>query len=180
MYTDHAGKSLSGKLVLVWGYGACARACVRVCVCVCVGGWVGGWVSVFAGSVAGKQAKHSDIDLKKQCPSEVSRHCVCVCVRCLQGDEEAKRQLPVTPMCDRNSVVVSTNQLRFIQYLLKVRCHKGARLPLNACLNGQGCLPMPCVSKGKAASQCPMSRKASCLSMPCVFKGQGCLSLPCV
>ena len=37
-----------------------------------------------------------------------------------QGDEEAKLQLPVTPMCDRRSVIVSTNQLRFIQFLLKV------------------------------------------------------------
>lgn len=36
-----------------------------------------------------------------------------------QGDEEAKLQLPVTPMCDRRSVIVSTNQLRFIQFLLK-------------------------------------------------------------
>ncbi|KAL3146015.1 hypothetical protein ABBQ38_015372 [Trebouxia sp. C0009 RCD-2024] len=36
-----------------------------------------------------------------------------------QGDAEAQRQLPVTPMCDRESVIVSTNQLRFIQYLLK-------------------------------------------------------------
>ena len=39
---------------------------------------------------------------------------------CTQGDEEAKLQLPVTPMCDRRSVIVSTNQLRFIQFLLKV------------------------------------------------------------
>ena len=39
---------------------------------------------------------------------------------CMQGDEEAKLQLPVTPMCDRRSVIVSTNQLRFIQFLLKV------------------------------------------------------------
>ena len=38
----------------------------------------------------------------------------------LQGDAEAQRQLPVTPMCDRKSVIVSSNQLRFIQYLLKV------------------------------------------------------------
>lgn len=37
----------------------------------------------------------------------------------VQGDEEEKLHLPVTPMCDRRSVIVSTNQLRFIQFLLK-------------------------------------------------------------
>lgn len=36
-----------------------------------------------------------------------------------QGDAEAQLKLPVTPMCDRSSVIVSTNQLRFIQLLLK-------------------------------------------------------------
>ena len=38
----------------------------------------------------------------------------------MQGDEEAKLQLSVTPMCDRSKVIVSSNQLRFINFLLKV------------------------------------------------------------
>ena len=57
----------------------------------------------------------------------------CNIVDALQGDAEAQRQLPVTPMCDRNSVIVSTNQLRFIQYLLKVsllHCTCGADVML--------------------------------------------------
>ncbi|KAK9824073.1 hypothetical protein WJX72_007537 [[Myrmecia] bisecta] len=36
-----------------------------------------------------------------------------------QGDTEASLGMDVTPMCDRRSVVVSTNQLRFIQWFLR-------------------------------------------------------------
>ena len=40
-------------------------------------------------------------------------------VSSLQGDTEARLGLPVTPFCDRRTVVVSTLQLRFIDMFLR-------------------------------------------------------------
>lgn len=37
----------------------------------------------------------------------------------LQGDRERQLGLPVTPACDRATVVVSTSQLRFIDMFLR-------------------------------------------------------------
>lgn len=53
----------------------------------------------------------------------------------LQGDTEALQGLSVTPMCDRGKVVVSTNQLRFINFFLKVRSGvKLQKASLSVCL----------------------------------------------
>eukprot|EP00891_Asterochloris_glomerata_P008654 jgi/Astpho2/8654/e_gw1.00126.42.1_t len=52
-----------------------------------------------------------------------------------QGDTEALQGLSVTPMCDRGKVVVSTNQLRFINFFLKVRSGvKLQKASLSVCL----------------------------------------------
>lgn len=37
----------------------------------------------------------------------------------MQGDRERRLGLPVTAACDRNTVVVSTSQLRFIDMFLR-------------------------------------------------------------
>ena len=69
----------------------------------------------------------------------------------LQGDTEALQGLSVTPMCDRGKVVVSTNQLRFINFFLKVR--SGVMLqssPLSVCLSADD---MPQASLAEAALQ---------------------------
>ena len=68
----------------------------------------------------------------------------------LQGDTEALQGLSVTPMCDRGKVVVSTNQLRFINFFLKVR--SGVMLQIMHCRSGSEIQRMTCLMQALASS----------------------------
>ena len=87
----------------------------------------------------------------------------------LQGDAEAQRQLPVTPMCDRKSVIVSSNQLRFIQYLLKVillhcTCLDDVMLRYAMLCCASSCCTVPCYAV-------VLCRAVLCYAMLCYLIG---------